>query len=174
MGHPGFEGKVWTIALGHAQDRSGDRHAERQREHSLAGLTEAVDRAARDPSRCVYVADRESDIYALFCTAQDSGMHFLLRTCVDRLAGDGMYTIAAAMKENRCRGLHRVDRHGEACEATLELKFRSRIRVLPPIGKQNRYPEHELTVLHATQGGKVITDLPITSRAEAIEKLWRI
>ena len=145
-----------------------------------------------DPSRCVHVGDRESDIYELFCTAQDSGTHFLLRTCVDRLAGDGTYTIAAAMEEVRCKGLHRVevrDRHGEVSEATLELKFR-RIRVLPPIGKQSRYPELELTVLHATERGKprnreaiewkLITDLPITSRAEAIEKLhwyalrWKI
>lgn len=109
-----------------------------------------------DPSRCVHVGDRESDIYELFCTAKDSGAHFLLRTCVDRLAGDGTYTIAAATEEIRCKGLHRVevqDRYGEVCEATLELKFR-RIRVLPPIGKQNRYPEFELTVLHATERGK--------------------
>jgi hypothetical protein len=128
-----------------------------------------------DPSRCVHVGDRESDIYELFCTAQDAGTHFLLRTCVDRLAGDGTYTIAVAMEEVRCKGLHRVevrDRYGEVCEATLELKFR-RIRVLPPIGKQSRYPQLELTVLHATERGKprnreaiewkLITDLPVTS-----------
>ena len=37
--------------------------------------------------------------------------------------------------------------------AILELKFR-RIRVLPPIDKQSRYPNLELTVLHATERGK--------------------
>lgn len=39
-----------------------------------------------DPTRCVHIGDRESDIYELFCTAQDVGTHFLLRTCVDRLS----------------------------------------------------------------------------------------
>lgn len=145
-----------------------------------------------DPARCVHIGDRESDIYELFCTAQDAGTHFLLRTCVDRLAGDGTHTIAAEMEEVRCRGLHRVevlDRKGNPSEAILELKFR-RVRVLPPIGKQSRYPNLELTVLHATERGKprgrdpivwkLITDLPVTSRDCAIEKLhwyamrWKI
>lgn len=145
-----------------------------------------------DPARCIHIGDRESDIYELFCAARDAGTHFLLRTCVDRLAGDGKHTIADEMDEVVCKGLHRVevqDRHGEISEATLELKFR-RIRVLPPIGKQNQYPELQLIVLHATERGKprglkpiewkLITDLPVTSRAEAIEKLrwyamrWKI
>jgi hypothetical protein len=73
--------------------------------------------------RCVHVGDRESDIYELFCTAKDAGTHFLLRTCVDRLAGDGSHTIAAEMAETHCRGLHRVevlDRHGAASQAVLD------------------------------------------------------
>lgn len=41
------------------------------------------------PSRCVHIGDRESDIYELFCTAEELGTQFLVRTCVDRLAGDG-------------------------------------------------------------------------------------
>jgi hypothetical protein len=145
-----------------------------------------------DAARCVHIGDRESDIYELFCTAHDAGTQFLLRTCVDRLAGDGGHTIATEMAEVDCKGLHRIevrDRLGNISEATLELKFR-RIRVLPPIGKQSRYPELELTVLHATERGKprgrdpidwkLITNLPVISRAQAIEKLqwyalrWRI
>lgn len=145
-----------------------------------------------DPARCVHIGDRESDIYELFCTARDSGTHFLLRTCVDRLAGDGAHTIADEMAETRCKGLHRIevrDRRGNVREAVLELKFR-RLRVLPPIGKQSRYPELELTVLHATErvaprdgdrvDWKLITDLPIVSRQDAVEKLhwyalrWKI
>ncbi len=145
-----------------------------------------------EPTRCVHIGDRESDIYELFCTAQDAQTHFLLRTCVDRRAGDGKHTIATEMAEVSCKGLHRVevlDRRGNASEAILELKYR-RIRVLPPIGKQSRYPQLQLTVLHATERGKprgrdpivwkLITDLPITSRASAVEKLhwyamrWKI
>jgi hypothetical protein len=133
--------------------------------------------------RCIHVGDRESDIYELFCTAKDAGTHFLLRTCVDRLAGDGSRTIAAEMAETRCRGLHRVevhDRHGVASEAVPELKFR-RFQILPPIGKQSGYPALELAALHATERGKprgrdriewkLITHLPVTSRVEAVEKL---
>src|SRR4029079_2302195 len=42
-----------------------------------------------DPSRCVHIGDREADIYELFCAAKEAGTHFLVRTCVDRLAGQG-------------------------------------------------------------------------------------
>ena len=157
----------------------------------LENLRQATELLA-EPTRCVHIGDRESDIYELFCTAKDAGTHFLLRTCVDRLAGDGAHTIAAEMAEVRCKGTHRVevrDRHGQLSEAILELRFR-RIQVRPPIGKQSRYPQLELTVLHATERGrprnrepiewKLITDLPVTSRASAIEKLhwyalrWKI
>jgi hypothetical protein len=123
----------------------------------------------------VHIGDPESDIYELFCEAEDAGTHFLLRTCVDRLAGDGEHTIATEIAEVNCKGLHRVDvcdRRGNMSEAVLELKFR-RIRVLPPIGKQSRYPTLVLTVLHATERGKpcgrdpiewkLITNLPVTS-----------
>lgn len=145
-----------------------------------------------DAARCVHIGDRESDIYELFCTAQDAGTQFLLRTCVDRLAGDGAHTIATEMDEVDCKGLHRVevrDRHGKISEAVLELKFR-RILVQPPLYKQRRYPPLKLTVLHATERGKprgrdpiewkLITNLQVTTRAQAIEKLqwyalrWRI
>jgi hypothetical protein len=42
-----------------------------------------------DPGRCVHIGDRENDIYEFFCAAREAGTHFLVRTCVDRLAGDG-------------------------------------------------------------------------------------
>lgn len=61
---------------------------------------------------------------------------------------------------------------------------------MPPIGKQKQYPELDLTVIHAVERGapkgrkpiewKLITDLQVRSRAEAIEKLdwyamrWKI
>lgn len=103
------------------------------------------------PESCVHIGDRESDIYELFCTAKDIGTHFLLRTCVDRLAGDGSHTIASEMAETRCKGLHRVevrDRHGEASHATLELKFR-RIKVLPR--SASRTDIRRSTLLSCTQ-----------------------
>jgi hypothetical protein len=96
------------------------------------------------------------------------------------------------MKEARVQGLHRIqvrNKKGEISEATLEIRYR-RIRVLPPIGKQKRYPNLGLTVLHEQERDtpverekidwKLITDLPVQCRADAIEKLewyamrWKI
>jgi len=145
-----------------------------------------------DPGRCVHIGDRESDIYELFCAAQQVRTHFLVRTCVDRLAGDGDHTIADEMDEVAVKGLHRIevrDSNGDPDQAVLEIRYR-KIRVLPPIGKQKRYPALTLTVIHAEERGtpknrkkidwKLITDLPVQSRNEAIEKLdwyalrWKI
>ena len=52
-----------------------------------------------EPARCVHIGDRESDIFELFCAAQEEGSHFLVRTCVDRVAGGGQGTVAEAMKK---------------------------------------------------------------------------
>ena len=144
------------------------------------------------PGRCVHIGDRESDIYELFCTAQELGTHFLVRTCVDRLAGDGDHTIAAEMDEVQVQGVHEVevrDSKGRVEIAAVEIKYR-RIRVLPPVGKQKRYPALGLTVIHARERAapadrpaidwKLITDLPVRSHQEAVEKLrwyamrWKI
>ena len=145
-----------------------------------------------DPGRCVHIGDRESDIFELFCAAQKIETHFLVRTCVDRLAGDGDHTIADEMDEVAVKGLHRIevrDSNGNPDQATLEIRYR-KIQVLPPIGKQKRYPALTLTVIHVRERGtpktrkkidwRLITDLPVSSRTEAIEKLewyalrWKI
>jgi hypothetical protein len=145
-----------------------------------------------DPGRCVHVGDRESDIYELFCAAHDAKTHFLVRTCVDRLAGDGQHTISQEMDSVDLKGFHLLtvrDKKGQPSEATLELRYR-RIRVLPPIGKQNRFPELLLTIIYAQERDapdgrdpidwKLITDLPVSSPVQAIEKLdwyasrWKI
>jgi hypothetical protein len=145
-----------------------------------------------DPRRCVHVGDRESDIYELFSLADELGTRFLVRTCVDRLAGDGDHTIADEMADVHVQGLHRIefrDERGQPCEAALEIRYRQ-IGVLPPIGKQKLYPPLELTVLHAQERDappgraplqwKLITNLPVRSKAEAVEKIdwyamrWKI
>ena len=145
-----------------------------------------------DPGRIVHIGDRESDIYELFSTAHQAGTHFLLRTCVDRLAGEGEHTVADEMREVKVQGLHRVevrDKKGAVSEAVLELRYRL-VRVLAPVAKQKLYPPLMLTVLHATERDtpkgrdridwKLVTDLPIKSSKEAVEKLnwyamrWKI
>ena len=144
------------------------------------------------PARCVHVGDRESDIYELFCLAQELGTHFLVRTCVDRLALGGDTTVDAVMDEVAVQGVHAVDirdGQGHVSTATVELTYRS-LRVLPPVGKQKRYPALTLTVLHAREreepadrpriDWKLLTDLPVLSPEAAIEKLrwyavrWKI
>ena len=144
------------------------------------------------PARCVHVGDRESDIYELFCMAQQLGTHFLVRSCNDRLAGEGGHTMADEMAETHVPGVHRVevrDTKGRIGTAFVELRYR-RLHVLPPIGKQTRHPALDLTLIHARERGspvgrpaidwRLITDLPVSTRAAAVEKLhwysqrWKI
>lgn len=136
-----------------------------------------------DPDRCIHVGDRESDIYELFCLTRELGTHFLVRTCVDRLARDGDTTVDTVMNEVAVQGTHSVevrDGKGRVSTAELELTYRS-LHVLPPLGKQKRYPALTLTVLHAREretptdrpriDWKLLTDLPVLSNDAAVEKL---
>ncbi|OSI97873.1 hypothetical protein [Bradyrhizobium canariense] len=93
-----------------------------------------------DPGRCVHVGDRESEIYELSCAAREAGTHFVIRTCVDRLAVNGDHTIAGQIDEVAVKGLHCIEvrnNNGDPDEAVLKIRYR-KIRVSPPIGKQKR------------------------------------
>ena len=61
-----------------------------------------------NPNRCVHIGDRESDIYELFCVAKEENTHFLIRTCVDRLAEDGSHTISKAMDNIAIKGTNSI------------------------------------------------------------------
>src|SRR3954454_1357895 len=143
-------------------------------------------------SRCVHVGDREADIFELFCAAREAGTDFLVRTCVDRLAGDGGTTISKEMEREPIRGSHEVEVHddrGRVRMAAVDLRFR-RMTVRPPIGKHRQYPALPLTVLHADERGtpagrepirwRLLTNRPVDDLAGAIEKLdwyaqrWKI
>jgi len=145
-----------------------------------------------DPARCIHVGDRESDIFELFSECESLATNFVLRTCVDRRAEDGEHTVAEAMGEQRVKAVHRIvvrDAKGKASTAVLELKYH-RLEVCPPIGKEKRCSALMLTVIHATERGtpkgrepiewKLVTNLPIRCKAEAVEKLdwyalrWKI
>ncbi|WP_165569157.1 IS4/Tn5 family transposase DNA-binding protein [Leptospira noguchii] len=52
------------------------------------------------PENCVHIGDRESDIYELFCLADQLGTNFLVRSRVDRLAIEGDHTIHDVMKNS--------------------------------------------------------------------------
>lgn len=145
-----------------------------------------------EAQRCVHIGDRESDIYELFCTAEQSGTQFLVRTCVDRLAGRGEHTISEAMRNAKVKATCSIpirDAKGVVSDATVDIRY-EQLQVQPPIGKQKRYPCLMLTVIHAQErrkpkgrekiDWKLITNLSIRSRKDAIEKLtwyamrWKI
>jgi hypothetical protein len=66
------------------------------------------------------------------CIVQDLGAHFIVRACVDRLAGDGGHTIATEMEKTSVKSLHYIDVRDDKAEMTkaaLETKFK-RIAVL--------------------------------------------
>jgi hypothetical protein len=145
-----------------------------------------------DPGRCVHIGDRESDIFELFCAAQEEKTFFLVRTCADRLAEDGDVTVAQEMDKWPVRGVHCIevrDKKGNTCQAKLQIRV-GRMTILPPVGKQNRYPALKLTVIHAEEEGepkgrervqwKLLTNLPVEGMEGAVEKLqwyamrWKI
>lgn len=145
-----------------------------------------------DANRCVHIGDRESDIYELFCECESLDTRFVFRTCVDRRSGDGQQTVAGVMEEQHVKAVHRVevmDSKGKPSTAVLEMKYH-RLQMCPPIGKEKRYTNLTLTVIHAKERGKLkdrdpidwklVTNLPVTCKADAIEKLdwyamrWKI
>ncbi|REJ65902.1 MAG: IS4 family transposase [Planctomycetota bacterium] len=145
-----------------------------------------------NPDRCVHIGDRESDIYELFCLAEEKSTHFLVRTCVDRVAGTGSTTIARKMKREPIQGTHQIevqDTKRRPIKVTLQLRY-SQMTVHPPIGKHKKYPSLSLTVIHAWERGKpkgrksicwkLLTDLPVDDLESAIEKVewysqrWKI
>jgi hypothetical protein len=156
----------------------------------IASLRQAT-KLLESPQRCVHIGDRESDIYELFCAAQDAETSFLVRTCVDRLAEEGNTTIEKQIKKGK-RGRHLleiVDRHGRTECIELDVRFHQMI-VRPPIGKQRKYPALELSVIQAREKTrpkdreriewKLLTDLPVSGLRSAVEKLdwyalrWKI
>ncbi len=157
----------------------------------LENIRQASDLLHR-PAECIHIGDREGDIFELFCTAEEQGTKFLVRTCVDRLAGDGGTTINRVMRRSEAKGDYEIevrDQDGKKARAVLEIKYEM-MRVLPPIGKQAAYPELELTVVHARETStprrrepiewKLLTNLPVHTLEDALEKIqwyalrWKI
>jgi hypothetical protein len=144
------------------------------------------------PERCVHIGDRESDIFELYCLAQELGTQFLVRSCVDRLAEDGDTTISRVLADIAPSGTHNIrfrDAKGVEQSADLQIKFAS-MTVRPPIGKQKKYSRQELQIIHAKEVcppegrapicWKLITNLAIKSHDDAVHKLhsyalrWKI
>lgn len=135
----------------------------------------------------MHIGDRESDIYELFCECESLETNFIFRTCVDRRAEDGEQTVLEVMDEQRVKAVHHIevkDNKGRPSAAVSEIKYH-RLVVCPPIGKEKRYGNLTLTVIHAKERGtpkdrdpiewKLITNLPVTRKADAIQMLeWYV
>lgn len=119
----------------------------------------------------------------LFCAAQQVGTKFVLRTCVDRLAEEGGKKVSAVMKQVPVKAVHRVevlDRNHNVSEAVLDIKYR-RVCVYAPLAKRKHYGPLTLTVIQARERNKpkgrdrvdwkLVTNLPVRCRKDAIEKL---
>src|SRR5262249_48892336 len=120
----------------------------------LDNLKQATTRLG-NPVWCVHVGDRESDIFELFCAAGAAETHFLVRTCVDRLAGQGKTTVAKRRPGGPRRGSHGAEARaarGGVAAAGLDWRFCG-MMAPPPVGKQKRYAPLSLTVIHAHERG---------------------
>jgi hypothetical protein len=141
-----------------------------------------------DPQHCVHVGDRESDIYELFCLAQELGTRFLVRVQTDRLAekldnaseaaAHRVFTQLAAVPWSGCHYVAFGD--NDQKHARLHIKFAA-VKTLPPVGKQKRYAPQVLTYIHALEidppldrapiDWKLVTNLQIDDLDAAREKL---
>lgn len=157
----------------------------------LESMRLATERSS-DPTSCVHIGDRESDIYELFSLASELGTHFLVRIAIHRRPVADGSTIADEIEASPVRGVHCIefkDSNGKSHKATLELKFQE-LEVHPPRAKKYQHSPQVFTVIYAVEQGtpegrepivwKLLTSLPVKTTAEAIEKLnwyamrWKI
>jgi len=135
------------------------------------------------PERCVHIGDRESDIFELYCLANDLGTRFLVRSCVDRLVEDGKTTLSKVMSKTPVSAMHDIMFHntsGEQQKTTLSIRFAT-MKVRPPIGKQRKYPCQTLQIIYAQENNpppdrpaifwKLITNLPVQDKVDAVRML---
>ena len=144
-----------------------------------------------EPERCVHIGDRESDIFELFHTAEQEKTRFLVRTCVDRMAGRGTTTLKK-MKRQSVQGWYEIevpDSKGNLQPVKLAIRFCT-MTVHPPVAKKNKYPSLNLSLVFAKEINppksreaihwKLITNLEVNTFEAAIEKLdwysqrWKI
>jgi len=145
------------------------------------------------PERCVHIADRESDMYEFFNEAKATKSHFLVRICVNRRTTSGI-NVYEQMRKQPVAGIYKIsftDENGKAVETELEIKFKT-VELQPSDGRKAKiYGPLKVSIIFAKEVSnrkngrppidwKLVTDLPISCLAEAVEKLrwyalrWRI
>ena len=135
----------------------------------------------------MHVGDRESDIYELYCSAQDLGTSFLARVQTNRLAARPADAALQKPAHRVFAQLAAVPWAGRHCitinqdeTAWLQAKF-AVINTLPPVGKRKRYNSQVLIYIHALEENpppgrkpidwKQVTNLPVKDFSAAVEKL---
>lgn len=136
--------------------------------------------------RCVHVGDRESDIYELYCTAQDLGTSFLVRVQTNRLAErpadavphDPAHRVFAQLAAAPWAGRHRitVDQDETTC---LQVKFaairtfaaRGQAEALQSAGSYIHALEEDPPPGREPIDWKLVTNLPVGDLSAAVEKL---
>lgn len=145
------------------------------------------------PDRLVHIADRESDMYEFFNEAKVTQSHFLVRICVNRRTTQSV-NVYEQMKQQPAAGTYKItftDETGKVIETDLEIKFKT-VELQPSDGRKAKtYGPLKVNIVFAKEIGgrkkgrplidwKLVTDLPVTTVGDAIEKLrwyalrWRI
>lgn len=157
----------------------------------LENLRDATERLGH-PERCIHVGDREADMLALYNCAGETGTHFLVRICNNRVTDDGGASVDSLLQKTPLAGTHSVtfkDAKGATHTADLQIRFRP-MRLERSRHKRKDFPPIEVTVIHACEKAtpvgrprlewKLATNLDVGSLAQAIEKLdwyamrWKI
>lgn len=157
----------------------------------LENVVEATERLG-SPRRCIHVGDREADMLALFNCAREHDALFLVRITGKRATDEDGASIDSVMKKTPVAGIWPVtfkDATGTTHTAELEIKFR-RLKLVRSKHKRKDFEPIEATIIYACEktkpkgrarlDWKLVTNLDVTSLADATEKLdwyalrWKI
>jgi hypothetical protein len=142
--------------------------------------------------RCIHVGDREADMLALFNCAREQDTRFLVRITGKRATNEEGALIDSVMDKSPVAGTYHVtfqDAIGSKHTAELQIKFQ-RMKLVRSKHKRKDFEPVDATVIYACETSKpkgrarldwkLVTNLDVTSLADATEKLdwyalrWKI
>jgi hypothetical protein len=139
-------GQIWNRP-GRVQADRHERRAETKESHRWVATAEQAKQTLAAAAKVTVVADRESDIFAVWAALPEPGFHLIVRVMQDRcLAGGGkLYEAVAACRFSATRHIALPERDDGkskrlARPATLSLRF-GPVKLAPPKnGKQSDWP----------------------------------
>ena len=147
----------------------------------LEGMKKSNRAADTNTSRLIHIGDRENDIYEYLSECELSGAHYLVRSCVNRLAEES--TIAEEMANHNHAYSHKIEfKDGDGNRVSTNLKIKVKTLTLhPPVDKQKEYTDLTVTMVSAVESDPpedrerikwtFLSNLPVTNREEAITVL---